>query len=447
MPGIAVDDDRDAHSSASTSSVVGSGVCAPKRDAAIAPAAQARRSDSSDERPSSVDTTKQAVKASPAPVPSTASTRGAATRTTSTPSSNRTAPSGPSVTTTTPSRCGSASSSKRLTMVTSAAGNGPRAGAAFRKKRSAASSAARSTVSSGISSWQRTASVSSMSRSSGISSRFAPGATTISFSPSASTVMSATPVGPSTRFSRSSLTPARSSSASASAASSSFPTHAISSTSAPRRAAATAWFAPLPPGMRLNVAPVTVSPGRGRRSARATRSTLIDPTTVRRTAGTWENLGDGQDAEVVERAAEQVLAQVEEARPENGAVGDELDARRVGEPFERAHEHGQLEVRLRDALRRNAHTGPVEDRLPVEQLRRARPSVPRPPFHRVGLQLEQVAIERPLQARERSLDAVGGTAQRRLPSAGRRRLRLPARPLLEQPAERERGRFAGAELC
>ena len=46
VAGVAVDDDRcRAHSSASTSSAVGSEVWAPKRDAASAPAAHARRSD------------------------------------------------------------------------------------------------------------------------------------------------------------------------------------------------------------------------------------------------------------------------------------------------------------------------------------------------------------------------------------------------------------------
>src|SRR5581483_2278552 len=106
----------------------------------------------------------------------------------------------------------------------------------------------RATAAGGISCWQRTPSTSGRTTSSGRSSRFAPGATTISFSPEAST--------------------------------------ATSATSAPSRAAATAWFAPLPPGTREKLAPVTVSPGRGSRSARTTRSRLIDPTTVRRGAAT-----------------------------------------------------------------------------------------------------------------------------------------------------------------
>src|SRR5918999_1308703 len=91
--------------------------------------------------------------------------------------------------------------------------------------------------------------------------------------------MRATPVG-SGDVSRSSVTFDSRSSPSASSAKESPPTAPISVTSAPSRAHATAWFAPLPPGTRANVAPVTVSPARGSRSQRATRSRLIDPTTV-----------------------------------------------------------------------------------------------------------------------------------------------------------------------
>ena len=97
VAGVTVDDDLRAHRSASTSSAVGSEVWAPKRDAARAPAAQARRSDSSRDRPSSSETTRQAVNASPAAVPSTASTAGGSARATSSPSSSSTAPSAPSV--------------------------------------------------------------------------------------------------------------------------------------------------------------------------------------------------------------------------------------------------------------------------------------------------------------------------------------------------------------
>src|SRR5262249_51717299 len=83
VPGIAVEDDgRRGHapSIAATSSAAGREGCAPKREAAIAPAAQARRSDSSRERPSSSETTRHAANASPAPVPSTAVTGGGVAR-------------------------------------------------------------------------------------------------------------------------------------------------------------------------------------------------------------------------------------------------------------------------------------------------------------------------------------------------------------------------------
>src|SRR5262249_56828166 len=82
VPRVAVDQDlRRAHarSIASTSSEVGREGCAPKREAAIAPAAQARVSASSRSRASSSATTRQAVNASPAAGPATAATgRGGA---------------------------------------------------------------------------------------------------------------------------------------------------------------------------------------------------------------------------------------------------------------------------------------------------------------------------------------------------------------------------------
>ena len=92
---------------------------------------------------------------------------------------------------------------------------------------------------------------------------------------------------------------------------SSSPTAPTKRTSAPSRAAATAWFAPFPPGTWSSLAPVSVSPGLGRRGTVATRSRLIEPTTVR--------LG-GKRAQVVEGAVEEVLAEVEEAGPERVAI-------------------------------------------------------------------------------------------------------------------------------
>ena len=57
------------------------------------------------------------------------------------------------------------------------------------------------------------------------------------------------------------------------------PTLVTIATSAPSLAAITAWLAPLPPYPRWNVRPTSVSPRRGRRGTRASRSTFDEPTT------------------------------------------------------------------------------------------------------------------------------------------------------------------------
>jgi hypothetical protein len=77
---------------------------------------------------------------------------------------------------------------------------------------------------------------------------FAPGMTTIWFSPASSTRMSATPVAPSMRRTFAMSMPSASSAAVSSAPNSSSPQALVKRTMAPERAAATAWFAPLPPG-------------------------------------------------------------------------------------------------------------------------------------------------------------------------------------------------------
>ena len=144
----------------------------------------------------------------------------------------------------------------------------------------------------------------------GLGGRVRPGATTIWFSPSSPTTISATPVGSSTRRTPSRSTPPSSSSASASSANGSSPTAPTIDTLAPRLAAASAWFAPFPPGTRSKVAPVSVSPGRGSRSQRATRSRLIDPTTAIEgafTARSWHGRG-------------QVTQCYEQPRGRNGAA-------------------------------------------------------------------------------------------------------------------------------
>ena len=92
------------------------------------------------------------------------------------------------------------------------------------------------------------------------------------------------------------------------------------------------------------------------------------------------------------------------------------------------------------------HPGAGEHRLPVDQLGRARLAVPGAPLGLLRLELEQVAAERPVEARDRGLRAVGGPAERCLAPPGRAGIGFTARPALEQPAEGERRDLAGAEL-
>src|SRR5262245_46011111 len=189
--------------------------------------------------------------------------------------------------------------------------------------------------------------------------------------------------------------------------------------------------------MRLSVPPLSVSPGRGSRSTLATRSRLIEPTTVS---------SGGKRAQVDRRALE-VLAQVEQAGPERGAVRRRVDPGHVREALQGAHEHGELEIRLRDAGGTGADTCALQDRRPLEQLAGAGAAVPRPALRPVGLELEQVAVERTIEARQRRLRAVGRVSERRLAAAGCGRVGISAGPALEQAAEGERCGLAGAQLA
>ena len=83
-----------------------------------------------------------------------------------------------------------------------------------------------------------------------------------------------------------------------------------------------------------------------------------------------EPLLGGEGAEVFERAVEEVLAQVEEARPEVARSGAEPHAGCRREAFEGAHEDRELQVRLRDPHGRRVDAGAAEDRLPLDELRR-----------------------------------------------------------------------------
>ena len=84
------------------------------------------------------------------------------------------------------------------------------------------------------------------------------------FSPEGSTKIGATPLDSpgTTRTWRASI-PRLAKFARASAPNASSPTHATIITSLPRSAAATAWFAPLPPGAMAKRSPSSVSPRSG----------------------------------------------------------------------------------------------------------------------------------------------------------------------------------------
>ena len=153
------------------------------------------------------------------------------------------------------------------------------AGAAFRQKKRACRAAA-TTVSTGISSWQSTASASPSP--SPASSRRVRARRDHDLVLAVGVDEDQGDAGRRRRSAgrRRGRRRPRASSASASSANGRRRRRRSSRTSAPSRAAASAWFAPLPPGTRSKVAPVSVSPGRGSRSQRATRSRLIDPTTA-----------------------------------------------------------------------------------------------------------------------------------------------------------------------
>src|SRR6266511_1626404 len=96
--------------------------------------------------------------------------------------------------------------------------------------------------------------------------------------------------------------------------------------------------------MRSSVAPVRVSPARGRRSTFATRSRLIEPTTVTEAVACDADprrLGRlcrrsrlrGKRAQVA-RGTLEVLAQVEETGPERGAIRNRVDVGHVGKALQ-----------------------------------------------------------------------------------------------------------------
>src|SRR5215210_3927899 len=248
--------------------------------------------------------------ASPAPVVSTTSTLGADTCFAGSPF-EKTAPSSPTVTTTDPGprvksseaaerapstpstlsprrEAASCSLSTRGSSFSSSLRGTSKGGARLTSARvpfSAAASTARRTTSGGISIWATSTRASPIgseasSTSSAVRPRFAPGATVIAFSPSGVTVMKAVPVDePETSCTRLVSTPLSASDRTSGPPNPSSPTRPRNATLAPRRAAAAAWLAPLPPLWVARRASVTVSPGAGRRCTLRTKSWLIEPTT------------------------------------------------------------------------------------------------------------------------------------------------------------------------
>ena len=232
--------------SASTSSAVGSEVWAPKREAASAPAAHARRSDSSRARPSSSETTRQAVNASPAASAVDRLDRGRLGPRHLLPVLEQHGALGAERETDEAARL-----AERLELEPVHDRQLGRRRAVARRRRVEKEARRelgrpRDRLGRDLLLAQHRVGIAELEGRRAAARRSRPGATTIVVSPAASTVMSAMPVGASFTSHRSSTSASRSP-ASACSASSSRPTQPTSATSAPSRAAATAWFAPLPP--------------------------------------------------------------------------------------------------------------------------------------------------------------------------------------------------------
>src|SRR5262249_44939934 len=122
--------------------------------------------------------------------------------------------------------------------------------------------------------------------------------------------------------------------------------------------------------------------------------------------------------QVVPCAAEQVLAKVEETRPERAAIGRRLELDGGREAFERPHEHGQLEIGRRHAVGIGRDPCPVEDGRPVDELGGPGLTEPRRALGTLRLQLEEVALERRLEPPEGTLHTLRGFLERRGPRDG-----------------------------
>ena len=130
---------------------------------------------------------------------------------------------------------------------------------------------------------------------------------------------------------------------------------------------------------------MSVSPGLGSRGTVATRSRLIDPTTR-------SEADQAASARRSSRApSSRFSRRSKRPGPERVAVGRRLEPRRVGEALERADEHGELQVGVRDAVRRSDDAGSLEDGVPLDDLTRPGSPYQERPSAPCRLELEQVA--------------------------------------------------------
>ena len=154
----------------------------------------------------------------------------------------------------------------------------------------------------------------------------------------------------------------------------------------------------------------------------------------------------GERAQVLRGAAQEVLAQVEEARPRapSGAGRRPTGPPRRG-PRARGRRPRARGRRARRAPpRRPRRRGGAPAPTRRTRRRRARRTRTRPRPRRAPARAGSARAAP--RGRQRGLDALGGAAERGLPLPRRARVGVAAGPALEQPAERERRGLAGAEL-
>ncbi len=120
--------------------------------------------------------------------------------------------------------------------------------------------------------------------SAGTIASFAPATQMIRFVPSGSTQIGATPLDPVTRVTKRVSMPSSAKLRIVMSPKTSSPSALTIATSAPRRRAMTAWFAPFPPNPRRKSSPAMVSPPDGTRWVYAIRSIIVLPTTAMRGA-------------------------------------------------------------------------------------------------------------------------------------------------------------------